>query len=108
MPFNKKEYKAYKKFMDTQLSRWPNPEIYTSLKGRNPLDFVCSRALSLLANAVHDENYEACQAIADALRDMFIRIGHPIPKDALFNIKEPNLEPIHCHLSFVRDKMTGL
>jgi hypothetical protein len=108
MAFNKKEYKVYKKFMDGQLKAWPNPEIYTSLKNRNPLDFVCGRALSMLSRSIHDENYEACQAIADSLRELFDRLGHPIPEEALFNIKAPNLDPIHCHVSYVRCKMSGL
>lgn len=110
MAFNKKEYKAYKKYMDAQLKAgfYLNPEVYTSLKGKNSIETSCNIALQVLGDMVHAENFEACQAIADSLRDAFKNIGHPIPDDALFNIKEPNLEPIRCHLSYVRCKMSGL
>jgi hypothetical protein len=110
MAFNKREYNAYKKYMDAQLKHgfYLNPEIYTSLKSKNPIETSCNIALQLLGDMIHAENDEACQAIVDSLRDAFKNTGHPIPDDALFNIKEPNLEPIYCHLSYVRCKKSGL
>lgn len=110
MAFKKREYKAYKKWMDAQLNAgfYLNPEIYTSLKDKNPLETRCNISLQVLADMIHAENFEACQAIADSLRDFFAKIGYPIPDTALFNIKEPNLEPIRCHISYVRCQKSGL
>src|SRR5262245_57719265 len=103
MGFKKREYKIYKAYMDAQLNHgfYLNPEVYTSLKDKNPFEVGCNIALQVLGDMVHAENYEACQAIADSLRDFFEKIGHPIPDTALFNIKEPNPEPIRCHISYV-------
>lgn len=110
MAFKKREYKVYKKYMDAQLDHgfYLNPEVYTVLKDKHPLGTSCNIALQMLGDMAHAENYEACQAIADSLRDLFIKIGHPIPDIALFNIKEPNLEPIRCHISYVRCQKSGL
>jgi hypothetical protein len=108
MAFSKREYKIYKAYMDKQLNAgfYLNPEIYTSLKDKPwvRLDI----ALQILSDAIHNENFEAAQATADALRDWCKKIGHPIPAESVFIIKEPNLEPICCHLSYVRCKMSGL
>ena len=110
MGFNKREYKAYKKFMDAQLKKgfYLNPEVYTSLKGKNPMETSFNIALQVLGDMVHEGNLEACQAVADSLREAFKNMGHPIPDEALLNIKAPNLEPICCHISYVRCKISGL
>jgi hypothetical protein len=110
MAFNKREYKAYKKYMDAQLKHgfYLSPEVYTSLKSKSPLETSCNIALQVLGDMVHAENFEASQAIVDSLRDVFKNIGHPIPDEALLNIKSPNLELIHCHISYVRCKLSGL
>jgi hypothetical protein len=96
--------------MDKQLTKgfYLNPEVYTSLKDKHPLMTSCNIALQVLGDMVHAENFEAAQAIADSLRDFFAKIRYPIPDNALLNIKEPNLEPIHCHLTYVRCKISGL
>lgn len=109
MPFNKREYKSYKAFMDKQLAKgfYLNPEVYTSLKERDSLVRI-DIALQILSDVIHSENYEAAQAVADAIRDWFKSIGYPLPEDAIFKLGEPNLKPIHCHISYVRCKKSGL
>lgn len=109
MGFSKKEYRIYKKYMDEQLRTgfYLNPEVYTSLKDKEPWVRV-DITLDILAAMIHAENFEAAQAIVDSLKEWFNGIGYPIPENAKFNIKEYAPEHIYGHISYVRCKKSGL
>lgn len=66
-----------------------NPEIYTSLKGK---DERFNIALRILAEMIRSENFEAAQAIRDAMIEFFREIKVEIPDDPLLNI--PSIETV--------------
>lgn len=81
MALKKREYNFYKKLMKGTLKSVPNHEIY----GCKPI-FPPSILLGMLPDYVKEENFEACKAIKDCIREWFEERGVPIESELLLKI----------------------
>lgn len=83
MALKKKLYNQYKKSIRLLLWRVPNPDLYGGKQVFPP-----KIMLDMLPEYVAAEDFEACAAIKDSIREWFEEHGQPIPEDALLKIKD--------------------
>jgi hypothetical protein len=88
MGFKKREYNFYKKLCKESVKSTVNHEIY----GCDPI-MPPEILLEMLPRYVAEENWEACAAIKDTIREWFEERCYPIPSNAQLNIPEGELRP---------------
>lgn len=81
MAFKKREYNFYKKLCKQTISHIPNAAIY----GGDPI-FPPQILLNMLPDFIEEENFEACKAIEDIIREWFTDHGQEIPAGATLKI----------------------
>lgn len=81
MAFKKREYNFFKKLCRETIAHVPNHEIY----GCEPI-FPPSILLGMLPDYIEAQNFEACKAIEDVIREWFVERGVDVPPDATLKI----------------------
>ena len=66
MAFNKKYYNEVKSFIDYQINN-VNFMLVDEYRSR-PIEW-CKTFLPLIANSIHDEDFESAKAVSDSIRD---------------------------------------
>lgn len=94
--FKKREYNQYKKIMKQSLKSVPNHEVY----GCEPI-FPPSILLRMMPSYLEENNYEACKAIEDTIREWFTDRGIEIPAGATLKIPPKQEIEFHGHISMV-------
>lgn len=94
MAFKKREYNFFKKLCRGLTAGSPNHEIY----GCEPI-FPPSLLLSMLPDYIEAQNFEACKAIEDVIREWFVEHGVEVPIGATLKIPPKNERRFHGHLS---------
>jgi hypothetical protein len=94
MAFKKREYNFYKKLCKQSMRNTVNHELY----GCAPI-FPPSILLGMLPDYIAEQNFEACKAIEDTIREWFAEQGIEIPADATIKIPQKSTEEIHGIIS---------
>jgi hypothetical protein len=94
MAFKKREYNFYKKLCKETISHIPNHEIY----GCKPI-FPPSILLALLPDYIERQNFEACKAVVDTIREWCAEYGIDVPPDTTLIIPPKRDIAVHGHLS---------
>ena len=87
MGFKKREYNFYRKLCKQTIKSVPNHEIY----GCEPI-FPPNILLNMLPDYIKEQNFEACKAIEDTIREFFTDRGIEIPPNA--TLKIPDAVPL--------------
>lgn len=94
MGFKKREYNFYKKLSEHAIRNVPNCAIY----GCKQI-FPPTVLLDMLPEFIEEENFEACKAISDTIREWCTKHNIEIPADATLIIPPKRETVIHGHVS---------
>lgn len=95
MGFKKREYNFYVKLCKHTLKNIPNAAIY----GCEPI-FPPQILLAMLSGYVEEENFEACKAIEDSIREWFTDHEVAIPADATLKMPPKSETKFHGLLCY--------
>lgn len=96
MGFKEREYNFYKKLCKWAIRNVPPAQLYDC----DPVKFSPpSVLLGMLPDFIEEQNFEACKAIEDTIREWFVERSVDIPADATLKIPPKSEDEIHGLIS---------